>query len=229
MCGRFALTASAEEIQAHFDLPMAPVNLEARYNIAPSQDVLVVIEDEGRKLDAYRWGLIPSWAKDMSMGNKLINARSETVAEKPSFRQAFASRRCLIPASGFYEWKAEDGQKVPYYISLKDTDVFAFAGLWEKWRDGEGQAIYSCTILTAEPNDLIRPLHNRQAVIVHPGDYDLWLSNEVLEAGDQERLFRAFEAKRMQYHEVSPMMNNPSYDSADNIKPFESPKQQTLL
>ncbi|MFI5341469.1 MAG: SOS response-associated peptidase [Candidatus Methylomirabilales bacterium] len=162
MCGRFSLGVDASILAAQFDLfetsPWTP-----RYNIAPTQEVLVVVQDPAtarRQARRYRWGLIPSWAKDPAIGNQLINAQAETAATKPAFRVAFRRRRCLILADGFYEWKTENRHKQPYYIRLHNGWPFAFAGLWEHWEGPGGKAIDSCTILTTTPNDLLRPLHH---------------------------------------------------------------------
>ncbi|MGC2457414.1 MAG: SOS response-associated peptidase [Gallionellaceae bacterium] len=161
MCGRYALASPPEVIAERFDLLWLP-EVSARYNIAPSQMIPVVRATEvGRELAFVKWGLIPSWAKDSTIGNKLPNARGETVAEKPSFRAAFKNRRCLIPASGFYEWKAEKGIRQPWYISLKSGDPLAFAGLWETWHPKEGEAIERCCIITTDANALMMPIHDR--------------------------------------------------------------------
>jgi putative SOS response-associated peptidase YedK len=174
MCGRFALFASGEVAQ-RFGLAEAPL-LDARYNVSPTQAVAAVRStDEERALSRLRWGLIPSWASDPAIGNKLLNARAETVAEKPSFRSAFKKRRCLIPASGFYEWKKEGRAKQPFFIRPRDEGLFVFAGLWECWHSPSDAAVETCTILTTAANELMQPLHERIPVIVSPDADELWL------------------------------------------------------
>jgi putative SOS response-associated peptidase YedK len=168
MCGRFVLMTPGRDLAERFGLEEEPV-LEPRYNIAPTQMVAIIrLEKETgrRRLDFVRWGLIPFWSKDPSIGNKLINARAETAAEKPAFSSAFKSRRCLVPADGYYEWKKrKEGQKQPYLARNADGTPFAFAGLWEKWQAPEDQIIESCTILTTDANDLTRPIHDRMPVV----------------------------------------------------------------
>ena len=177
MCGRYTLTTPLEALRAIFEAE-GGLNLGPRYNIAPTQDVAVVRvgEDGGRELILVRWGLIPSWSEDPSIGSRMINARSETVAEKPSFRRAFAGRRCLLPADGFYEWKSESGGKQPYYIHSADNSVLAFAGLWEAWREpASGTLLETCTILTTTAHPSIAEIHHRMPVILPRETYDLWL------------------------------------------------------
>src|SRR5713226_6751736 len=162
MCGRFTLTHDINAVARAFHVPV-PASLQtgARYNIAPTQNVVTVISDGNVHLDLLRWGLIPSWAKEESIGSKMINARAETLAEKPSFKRLLRSRRCLIAADGFYEWRQENGSKTPMYITLKDGKPFAFAGLWDLWKSPDGEQIRSCTIITTETNELVATIHNR--------------------------------------------------------------------
>jgi putative SOS response-associated peptidase YedK len=179
MCGRFALNASPELLRSLFELNEEPYIAE-RYNIAPTQPVAVVRMDaqtQQRQWALLRWGLIPSWSKDPAIGAQLINARSETVTEKPSFRSAFKRRRCLIPASGFYEWQKSAGGKQPYFIHMKDHSSFAIAGLWESWSGSDGEELQTCTLLTTEANALMAPLHDRMPVIIEARDYGLWLGS----------------------------------------------------
>src|SRR4051812_30295235 len=178
MCGRFTQRKPAERVKREFRLEEAP-SIEARYNIAPTQDVLAIRRrDDGDEAVFLKWGLIPSWAKDASIGAKLINARSETVSEKPSFREAFKKRRCIIPADGFYEWQRTGGKKQPFFFQMRDERPFGFAGLWEKWRGEDGQMLETCTILTTEANEVLRPVHDRMPVILHTEDYELWLADD---------------------------------------------------
>jgi putative SOS response-associated peptidase YedK len=177
MCGRYSLTTPAEAVRRAFDYPERP-NLRPRTNIAPTQEVVAVrLGDDGaRHFVSLRWGLIPAWAKDISAGARAINARAESVSEKPSFRSAFRHRRCLIPADGFYEWKTEGGAKQPYRMAAPDAGVFAFAGLWERWlKAADGVPVESCTIVTTEANDTLRAIHHRMPVILDPADYGTWL------------------------------------------------------
>ncbi len=183
MCGRFALSTAPTAIADHFGLDEAP-ELRARFNVAPGQSIAtlsVSAEDQQLILSWRRWGLVPSWAKDEKIGNRLINARAETVSEKPSFRAALRRRRCLVPADGFYEWAGAKGSKQPYCIGLEGRAPFAFAGLWERWVNPEGEAIESCTLLTTEATEHLRGLHNRMPVIVDPVDYGLWMDPDVKE------------------------------------------------
>ena len=166
MCGRYSLAADLEDIQQRFELFASDLTYSPRYNIAPTQPVLAVTNYEGRQPEYLRWGLIPSWAKSASVGNRLINARAETVAERPSFRSALARRRCLVIADGFYEWQRVGKARRPMRVVLKSGEPFAFAGLWDSWWDPAGDIVRSCTIITTEPNELLRPIHNRMPFIL---------------------------------------------------------------
>lgn len=226
MCGRFVLTADTGAIQQSFNLTTVP-DMPARFNIAPTQPVAVITNDNPKELTYYRWGLIPSWAKDAKIGNNLINARSEDVEDKPSFRSAFKRRRCLIPADGFYEWSSRGKDKVPMFVHLQNHELFAFAGLWEVWHSPDGEEIRTCTILTTEPNELIRPLHNRMAVILHQADYDTWLTPGELPPPALKPLLKPYEADRMAVYEVSKLVNKPSNDSPECMEPI--PQQPTMM
>ena len=220
MCGRFVLTADGIAIQQHFDLASVPEGLvTARYNIAPTQPVPVITNEDPTSLTAQRWGLIPSWAKDPAIGSRLINARAETVHEKPSFRSAFKRRRCLIPANGFYEWKREGKTKRPYFVHLKEQALFAFAGLWEVWHSPDGDELHTCTIITTEPNAVVSPLHNRMAVILSPDDYDQWLSPDELPPEALLPLLQPYDADQMDAYEVSTHVNSPANDDPTCIEP----------
>jgi len=186
-----------------------------RYNVAPTQQVVAVRrhpDAENRKLVLLRWGLIPHWADDPSIGNRMINARAETVAGKPAFRQAFKKRRCLVVADGFYEWKKTDGKKQPYYIRLKDDRPFGFAGLWERW-SREGEEIQSCTIITPEPNELMKTIHNRMPVIVQPNDHDRWLDPEFEDRKSLQQILRRYPADLLEAYPVNTLVNNPRNDA----------------
>ncbi|UCD46874.1 MAG: SOS response-associated peptidase [Deltaproteobacteria bacterium] len=222
MCGRFTLFDTAASLAEAFEVAEVP-SLSPRYNIAPSQAVAAVrIPPSGgaREVVLLRWGLIPSWAKDPSLGDRMINARAETAAGKPAFRSAIRRRRCLVPASGFYEWKRTNGRKQPYYIRRPDGKPFAFAGLWESW-EGPGQAaVESCTILTTSANELLLPIHDRMPVIVSPADYDLWLSPEVRDPEELARLFRPCPPEEVTAFPVGTAVNNPKTDSPQLIEPL---------
>ncbi|MEW6494911.1 MAG: SOS response-associated peptidase [Cyanobacteriota bacterium] len=221
MCGRFSQRQSAEAIAQAFQIVEVPP-LTPRYNIAPTQPVATVVrtpKHEGRQFKMLHWGLIPSWAKDPKIGSKLINARAETVAEKPAFRSAFRQRRCLVVADGFYEWQQQENkkQKQPYYFRLKEESPFAFAGLWERWEDTNGEEIESCTFLTTEANELMGPIHNRMPVILDPKDYELWLDPEVKKPELLQPLLRPYPPEEMTAYPVSKLVNKPTNDSADCI------------
>jgi putative SOS response-associated peptidase YedK len=179
MCGRFALYSNPETIARRFGVKMhMPPDIHPRYNIVPTHPIPIVRQEgETRRVTLVRWGLIPHWAKDMKIGYSTINARAETVADKPAFRNAFWHRHCLIPADGFYEWQVIPGSKnkQPWFIALKDRETMAFAGLWEVWQNPEGVSIESCTIIVTTANEIMRPIHDRMPVILAPGDWDAWL------------------------------------------------------
>lgn len=220
MCGRFTLTQPENLVTEVFQLSSSRT-LSPRYNIAPTQSVPTVLldsDDGERQFKMLRWGLIPSWAKDMKMGAALINARAETVAEKPAFRSAFKRRRCLILADGFYEWQQEEKKKQPYYFRLQEGKLFAFAGLWERWEKGEGDAIESCTIITTEANELMQPFHDRMPVILDPKDYEKWLDSQVQKPESLQSLLQPYQSEEMTVYPVSTKVNNARTDSPDCIK-----------
>lgn len=215
MCGRFTLTVSPDQLQAAFDLSEPPpAEFGPRYNIAPTQPVAVVTNQTPRKLEFFKWGLIPAWAKDPKIGNALINARGETVAEKPAFRAAFKRRRCLILADGFYEWKKEGKTKTPMYIQLKDGAPFALAGLWEVWHAADGSNVPTCTIITTTPNKLMESIHDRMPVILPPKAYATWLTPGELPAAEAQALLQPFATSKMKARAVSTLVNNPRVDEA---------------
>ena len=219
MCGRYTLRKPAREIAEAFDVPEVP-ELPARYNIAPTQDMPVVRLDADlgrRAIGLLHWGLIPSWADDPSIGNKMINARAETVAEKPAFRHAFKAKRCLVLADGFFEWRREGKHKRPYFIRMKDDRPFAFAGLWERWDKGGGP-IESCTLLTGEPNEVVAPIHDRMPVILHKSDYDLWLDPDVNDPKKLQGLLVPYPADEMEAYPVGTLVNSPANDVAECIE-----------
>lgn len=220
MCGRFALKAPPRSIQEHFHLPET-IELPPRYNIAPSQNIAVVRHLTGkdfRQLDMLRWGLIPHWAKDIKIGYKMINARGETLTQKPSFRPAFKKRRCLIAADGFYEWKGTGKSKQPYYVQIQEGGVLGFAGLWEYWQGPEGDNIESCTIITTSPNELVKEVHDRMPVILPPGHYETWLQDSST-AESLQKLLVPYPADKMKMYQVSTEVNNPQNDQATCLVP----------
>jgi putative SOS response-associated peptidase YedK len=209
------------DIAAQFQLSEEP-DLEPRYNIAPTQMVAVVRLDAKtarRQLRLMKWGLIPFWAKDPSIGSRLINARAEDAAEKPAFKAAFRYRRCLVPADGFYEWKKVERKRQPYFIGSADKKPFAFAGLWERWKGPQGDTIESCTILTTDSNDLVQPIHDRMPLILKVEDHDLWLDPAVQKPEDLQHLLKPYPSEQMTGHPVSPNVNKAAYESADCIEP----------
>jgi putative SOS response-associated peptidase YedK len=221
MCGRFVLMTVGGALAERFHLTEEP-DIEPRYNIAPTQMVVIIRLDRDtlqRRLVQVKWGLIPFWAKETSIGNRLINARADSAAEKPAFRAAFKSRRCLVPADGFYEWQKREGrQKQPYLVRNADASPFAFAGLWESWTGPDGESIESCTILTTDANDLTRPVHHRMPVILKPEDYDLWLNLEVKDPELLKPLLRPYPSEEMVAQPVSPKVNKATYDAPDCVE-----------
>lgn len=228
MCGRFTLTADGQTVQLALGLDAVP-GLQPRYNIAPSQPVAVVTNASPKTLDHLSWGLVPPWANAPKVGYKMINARSETAHEKPSFRAAFEHRRCLIPVDGFYEWQSHPNSKhkTPMYIFLDEHPVFAFAGLWEVWHAPDGSEIRSCTILTTEANTRIKDIHHRMPVILPRDDYDTWLHAD--DEATRRALMKPYPADMMDVYPVSKRVNKPENDSPENIVPVEAGGQQLSL
>lgn len=213
MCGRFSRHHKPDEIAERFDVELIDFDFDPRYNIAPSQISPVIAFQSERKMMAAKWGLVPFWAKDPAIGNKLINARAETLAEKPSFKNALAKRRCLIPADGFYEWqKKNKGPSQPYYVRLNGGGLFAFAGLWELWKNPEGGMLQTFTIITTEPNELIKTFHHRMAVILKPEDEGAWIDPEN-SVNDVLTLLKPYPAEGMEAYMVSRAINSPSTDN----------------
>lgn len=225
MCGRYSLKTPADTLARHFRLSKIP-SVSPRFNIAPSQPIAVVripAPQDDRECVQVRWGLIPSWAKDPAIGNRMIIARAETVSEKPAFREALARSRCLVPADGYYEWQRRDrmGQrKQPFYIRLRDGRPFAFAGLWERWTGPDGKAVETCAILTTEPNESLREIHDRMPVILDPNDYDQWLDPYLRQAQLLQPLFRPYPPEDMTAYPVNLRVNDPSHDIPACIEPL---------
>ena len=218
MCGRFLLHSPVDLLQRAFGFSELP-NLQPRYNVAPTQAVPIIRRKEGsgRELTMVRWGLVPFWAKDLKIGSQLINARAETVTSKPAFRAAFAKRRCLVPADGFYEWQKREGSKLkqPMLIRRRDAAPFAFAGLWESWRGPDGE-VQTCTIVTTEANAVLSPIHNRMPVVLEPGAYDRWLDPEQPSA----ELLLPCPDEWLEAFPVSTQVNNVRNDAAELIEPL---------
>ena len=221
MCGRFTLTVDPANLQDSFTNCEFPPQFAPRFNIAPTQPVLAIPNDGLNKADFFVWGLIPSWAKDPSLGNRLINARGETLAEKPSFRGSYKYKRCLILADGFYEWKTQPGTKVkvPYFIHMKNRRPFAFAGLWDEWNSPDGSQIRSCTIVTIEPNELMAPIHNRMPVILPPNAYAQWIDPGVRTPDSLQALIKPYPAEKMAAYPVSTLVNSPQNDRPECVVP----------
>jgi putative SOS response-associated peptidase YedK len=224
MCGRYTLAADRNTLLQTFPDFVFPTNLPIRYNIAPTQPVAVAANNNGGEVEAFHWGLIPFWAKDSAIGNKLINARSESLHEKPSFKHAFRRRRCLIFADSFYEWyRVPDSKaKIPIRVHMADGRPFAFGGLWESWKQPSGDALQSCVIITTEPNELMARIHHRMPAIVGPESYDDWLDPAARSPETLQPLLRPFEAELMAMHPVSSLVNSPASDDPSCITPVES-------
>jgi len=212
MCGRYSFAIEDELIKERFGVSVRSAIYKARYNCAPSQNLAVISNQDPGDLNFFRWGLIPFWAKDPLIGNKLINAKAETIAEKPSFKNAFRGRRCLVPADGFYEWK-KNAVKIPYRIVLKSGDPFAMAGIWDKWVSSEGEIIHSFSIITTEPNELVAPIHNRMPVILLPENEKMWLDDP----GEStlKGLLKPFPAGLMKAFPVTNLVNSTRNDTPE--------------
>ena len=222
MCGRFTLTTELKEIAERFAAPLPPAALttKPRWNIAPTQSVIVVNDTGARQLVAMRWGLVPSWATDPSIGNRMINARAETIAEKPAFRVALKKRRCIIPADGFYEWQQTGKLKQPVRIVLRSREPFGFAGLWEQWTSPTGDDLLSCTIITTAANELLKAVHERMPVILSRVDEALWLDPKIQDPETLLPLLKQYPSELMEYYPVSREVNSPANDVPQCIVPI---------
>jgi putative SOS response-associated peptidase YedK len=223
MCGRYTITVAPDKLAEHFGASLPQIDLVPRYNVAPTQDLPVLINEGDRAIQMLHWGLIPRWAKEASIGNNLINARAETLQEKPAFRDAFKKRRCLVLADGFYEWKRTDEGKIPMRITLQSGEPFAFAGLWEFWKPADAPKedpwLRSFTIITTTPNELMETIHNRMPVILSPEAQKLWLDNEA-GADDWYSVLRPYDANDMRAYPVSKRVNSPAFDDHSLIEPM---------
>ena len=217
MCGRYSLIADLGELARRFEFDGDWDAFDKRYNIAPTQEVLTVVSGERRRGGFMRWGLIPHWAKDPKIGSRMINARAETVAEKPAFRDALRRRRCLVLADGFYEWQRTGGTRRPMRIVMRSGEPFAFAGLWSVWRDPQGNRIPSCAIITTEANDLLRPIHDRMPVILPRDLEELWLDAGVDDPGALGSVLAPYQDDAMEVYEVSTLVNSAANDGPEVI------------
>lgn len=223
MCGRFVQYTLFPLLEKEFSLKFGEeIPLRPSWNIAPTQQVPVVINEEGNRMITCRWGLIPSWSKDAAIGNRMINARAETLAEKPSFKGPFKKHRCLVIADGFYEWKKTAGGKVPVYVCMKSGRPFGFAGLYSDWQPPEGEVIRTCTIVTTEPNKLLEPIHNRMPAIIRPEDRKVWLDPGEQDADKLASLLAPYSSDEMDAWEVSRTVNSPANNGPELIEPDNS-------
>jgi putative SOS response-associated peptidase YedK len=223
MCGRYTQGKNQEQVTERIPFDLLECDLPPRYNIAPTQLAPVLVNREKRVLKEMRWGLIPFWAKDEAIGNQMINARAESLREKPAFRNPFKRRRCLVLADGFYEWQKVPGnpRKQPMRIRLRSEEPIVFGGLWEVWQKPDGGEVESYTIITCEPNDLMRPIHNRMPVIVKPEHYERWLDPQNENVEELARLLVPYRSDEMQAYPVSTKVNNPQFDDPSCIQPIK--------
>jgi len=232
MCGRFTLALSPEELAQLMALDAAldlELGLRPRYNIAPSQEIVAAVQDTpdtDRVARTFKWGLVPGWATDPTVGNRMINTRSETAPEKPSFREAYKRRRCLVPAEAFFEWQRRGDNKQPWLFRVRDEPGFCMAGLWETWRPPEGDPLHTCTILTTAANDLLRPIHDRMPVILHRDDYERWLTAQPDATAGLRDLLSPFPAEAMTAWPVSTLVNSPRNDGPECTLPVEEPDKE---
>jgi len=232
MCGRYRLSRRKQLVEEYFDCVSHEPDWAPRYNIAPTQPVPVIRQNPKepiRKLSLMRWGLIPSWAKDSSIAAQMINARSETAAAKPAFRDPLASRRCLVPADGFYEWRRSGKAKQPYCFEVNAGELFAFAGVWDRWKDPKGQWVKSCSILTTTPNAVTSAVHDRMPVILDRADYDLWLDPGVTNVEAVSAMLKPYDARMMRCYPVSTRVNHVANDDAECSAPVEAAQLQGQL
>ena len=224
MCGRFTLFTPWEQLALAFPWISGPFEAPPRYNIAPTQGVAAVPNTKERRVGLFHWGLVPFWAKDPKIGSRMINARSETLAEKPSFRTAYRRRRCLVLADGFYEWRKIEGRrnKIPYFFHLKAGGPFAFAGLWETWHSPDGSELLSCTVITTRPNEIVAPIHNRMPVILPPEAQLPWLDPAERSPAELGPLLQPYPAAEMAAYPVATLVNSPANDLPDCIAAAEN-------
>jgi putative SOS response-associated peptidase YedK len=232
MCGRYRLSRRKQFVEEHFDSVSGEQEWSPRYNIAPTQSVPVIRQkpkEPVRELSLVRWGLIPSWVKDSSAAARMINARSETARTKPAFRDALQSRRCLIPADGFYEWRKIGKTKQPYCFEVGEAELFAFAGIWDCWKDPRGNTVETCSILTTTPNAVTSAVHDRMPVILDPDSYDLWLDLGMRDVNLVSELLKPCDARLMQCYPVSTRINDVANDDEECSAPVELAEVQNRL
>jgi len=232
MCGRYRLSRRKQVVEEYFEAASGEEEWAPRYNIAPTQPVPVICQnprEPRRELSLVRWGLIPSWAKDSSAAARMINARSETTATKPAFRDALKSRRCLVPADGFYEWQRIGRTKQPYCFEVDDGQLFAFAGMWDRWKDASGNAVETCSILTTTPNAVTASVHDRMPVILDPDGYDLWLDPGMKDVSGASELLKPYDARLMRCYPISARINHTVNDDEDCSAPVELAQIQDRL
>jgi putative SOS response-associated peptidase YedK len=217
MCGRYGFVPG-KNFEQRFEVEHTQQPLLPSYNVAPGAIMPVVVRNSPNRVELMKWGLIPFWSKDPNISFKTINARAETVMNSPAFREAFKHRRCLVPASGFYEWQHTERGKLPYFIHLKNTELFAFAGLYDIWKDAEGNELRTYTIITTIPNDLVQPIHNRMPVILHPDDEAMWLDPKMNDTKALRALLNPFPDALMEAYPVSRAVNTPAMNTPALIK-----------
>ena len=225
MCGRFVQYSPVETVQQIFNIGTVSFEVIPNYNVAPTQKILTIIKhDNENTLEKLNWGLVPFWAKDVTIGSRMINARAETVSQKPSFRNAFRKRRCLIPVDGFYEWKGEKGNKQPYYVFIPSGEPFAFAGLWETWTDKESdeESVYkSCTIITTAASESVREIHHRMPAILDPEFHGKWLNTDIQDPIELQVIINDYLIQNMKYYPVSKLVNSAKNNDLNCIKPID--------
>jgi len=220
MCGRFAIAITVG-FHDRFGVQDTGIPVIPRYNIAPTQEVPIVVSESPRTIVSMRWGLVPRWAKDPKIGSRMINARAETLEERPAFRDALASRRCLVPATGFFEWKKVGSRRIPYYVRLKGHPLFAFAGLYDRWRDPAGEDIATFTIITTRPNAAVSPLHDRMPAVLLREYEERWVASGALSPEEREGMLEPVDAHLMEAYPVGPQVSNPNIESEDIIRPVQ--------
>jgi len=217
MCGRFSISTPTEILRVRFNVPRAK-DLKPNYNAAPTQNLPVILNSEPTTINLCRWGLIPFWAKEERIGNGMINARAETLLQKPSFRTPFKKQRCLVLADGFYEWKRTSDRKIPHRISMRDHEPFAFAGIWEVWKTPDGEDVKTFSIITTEPNELMKPLHHRMPVIMKQENEEKWLQE--IDISEAQKMLEPYPFEDLEAYPISTLVNNPRNNSEDIIKPL---------
>jgi putative SOS response-associated peptidase YedK len=231
MCGRFTLTVSLEKILERFTLSQGQFDFQPRYNLAPAQKAPVIFKDKTPHLEFMKWGLVPHWAKDSKIGYKMINARSETVSSKPSFRHPFRHKRCLIPGDSFYEWEGDktSKSKIPIRFLLKDRSLFAFAGLWEEWLNDDGAALHTFSIITTPANKVVSPIHHRMPAILKKEDERVWLDHNIKDLEIVQNLLNPFPEEKMDSYRIAPLVNFVKNDSPECIAPSTELSQPDLF